>query len=151
MAYSNELDRSLSHTVERFEAALTLSQWSGLSFGNGDPSLPNGICCLRREGGGGGPFESGGGHGGDGTPAGALGGGNVSLCRGGGGGGGVGGEAAEEQCVSFTSSDISEISPRLRDEALETLNLDECESQTEWNDSSSDKSGSSATILSTKL
>lgn len=77
MSYSNELDRSLSHTVERFGAALTLSQWSGFSFGSGHPSFPKGTCCAPSEEGGGGgaalplPLQSGGGHGGGGGGGGA--------------------------------------------------------------------------------
>ena len=52
----------------RFGAALTLSQWSGLSFGNGAPSLPRGVNWGSWEGGGGGvlallPLRNGGGSG----------------------------------------------------------------------------------------
>lgn len=158
MSYSNELERSLSHTVERFGAALTLSQWSGLSFGNGDPSLPNGTCCVAREGGGGGGafrkfvwwLESGGGGGGGAAGGGgALGGAeddtgsllldklsNVDELRdldfadgGGGGGGGGGGAALTSSCDIF-----SEVSPKVEDEALESLVWDKCESLKEWKD-----------------
>lgn len=110
-------------------AALTLSQWSGFSFGNGAPFLPiNGVYWGSWGGAFGGlrcPFINGGGNGGGGTPTGGF---------GGGGGGGGGDESCfgvwfdPEEESEFLGDDVTKTGNVVD---LEALNLNWVEEEVE--------------------